>query len=212
MTDIHFLSAIKNDESVRRQIVQLIVPHLFAYISSPVRFEPADIQTAFHSDVEEALFGFHNALDCLVYLRSKGWEHDPTIHQAMENGYRKIQDALELVCAEECQAIGYAGPVSVPSVVSISGAEYVAVQVDELVPEGCFMAAPVKNGRLVRDGDGTLQPSKKSWLRIDDVLRPFDDQEGIEDFKRDFEKYWRKDLGEGLYHREYLVHLLRNIG
>ncbi|MBY3151437.1 hypothetical protein HFO56_03415 [Rhizobium laguerreae] len=213
MTDIQFLSAIKNDEKLRRSVAHSITTHLFHFIHSPVEFESDDVQAAFHGDVEDAIFQFRNALDSLVYLRSKGWAHDCRMHHAMENGQHHIQAAVEDICAERCQAIGYAGPVSVPFVVSISGSEHAAVQVDELVPEGCFMAVPLKDGRLVRDKDGILHPSKESWLKIDSVLRPFDDKDGIEEIKQDFTKYWqRTDFGEGPYHREYLIHLMRKMG
>lgn len=213
MTDIRFLSAIKNDGRLRRSIAHSVAPHLFHYIRSPVKHEPADVQSTFHKDVEDAIFQFRNALDSLVYLRSKGWEHGTSMHQVMENAHRQIEDTLENICAERYKAIGYVGPVSVPSVVSIAGSEHAAVQVVELVPEGCLMAVPLKNGKLVRDEDGTVHPSKESWLQIDAVIRPFEDNDGVEDIKQDFTKYWQKtDFGDGPYHREYLIHLMRKMG
>ncbi|MCS4089213.1 hypothetical protein [Rhizobium sp. BK176] len=213
MTDIRFLSAIKNDERLRRSIVHSISPYLFGFIRSPVEYKSADIQSAFQRDVEEAIFQFRNALDSLVYLRSKGWAHGTSMHQVMENAHRQIENTLENISAERYKAIGYAGPVSVPSVISIAGSEHAAVQVDELVPEGCFMAVPLEDGKLVRDKDGTLHPSKESWLQIDSVIRPFEDKDGIEDIKQDFTKYWQKtEFGTGPYHREYLIHLMRNMG
>jgi hypothetical protein len=213
MTDIRFLSAIKNDERLRRSLARSVTRNLFHFIRSPVKSEPDDVQAAFHRDVEQALFQFRNALDSLVYLRSKGWAHDPSVHQAMENGQREIEDAVENISADRYRTIGYTGPLPVPSVVTISGSEHAAVQVDELVQEGCFMAVPLKDGQLVRDKDGILHPSKESWLQIDAVVRPFEDKDGIEDIKQDFTKYWQKtDFGDGPYQREYLIHLMRRLG
>ena len=39
------------------------------------------------------------------------------------------------------------------------------------------MAVPLKDGKLVRDEDGTVHPSKESWLQIDAVIRPFEDND-----------------------------------
>jgi hypothetical protein len=110
-------------------------------------------------------------------------------------------------------AVAYVGPVSSSSFVSICGKEHVAVQVDALTSECCFLAVPVASGQVLRGIDGTVNPLKKSWLQIDAILRPFDDVGVIDEIKRDFQKYWRRtNFGEGPYHREYLVHLMREIG
>lgn len=211
MTEIRFLTAIKNDMGLRRYIVSSVCSHLFDFIHSPVEFESDDVQAAFAQDVRQALYQSRNPLDSLVYLRSKGWVHDPSVHQAMENGHNKITEALEKVCAERFRTIGYDGPVSDPSVVSISGSEHAAVQIGELIPEGCFMSVPLKGGLLVRDDGGGIHPRKTSWLQIDAVVRRFEDEHGIEDMKQDFTKYWRKaNFGEGPYQREYLSHFLCN--
>jgi hypothetical protein len=135
------------------------------------------------------------------------------MHQVMENAHRHIQDATEQNFADRCAAMGYNGPCPVPHVVSISGSEHVVVQVDELIPECCLLAVPATDGQLLRDKDGILHPTKESWLQIDAVLRPFDDEDSIEAIKQDFIKYWRKThFGEGPYYREYLIYKMREIG
>lgn len=203
MTAIQFLATIKNDERLRQSVLNTISQNLFEYISSPVCFEPADVQIAFHRDVKEAIFRSRSPLDSLLYLRSKGWPHGCDMHQIMESAHRHIQDATEQIFADRCAAMGYNGPCPVPCVVSISGSEHVVIQVDELIPECCLLAVPATDGQLLRDKDGIIHPTKQSWLRIDAVLRPFDDKSSIEVVKQDFIKYWRKtDFGAGPYYRE----------
>lgn len=213
MTTIQFLSTIKHDEKLRRSAASAITPTLFQYIHSPVEFEPEAVQAAFYRDIEEAVFQFRNPLDSLVYLRSKGWDHGCSMHQVMENAHRHLQELTEEIFADRCKSLKYVGPVPHPSVVSISGSDHAAVQVDELTTECCFMTVPLVNGRLLRDQDGRLHPSKESWLKIDSVLGPFEDEDGIEEIKQDFSKYWRRtDFWEGPYHREYLIYRMRELG
>lgn len=213
MTAIQFLSTIKTDEKLRRSAVHVIAQDLFHCISSPVRFEPVDVQGVFHRDIEEAVFRFRNPLDSLVYLRSKGWSHDHNMHQVMENAHRHLQEATEEIFTERCTAMGYTGPVTSPSLVSISGKDYVAVQVDDLIPECCFLAVPVADGQVQCNLNGVMSPSKKSWLHIDAIICPYIDHAVIDEIKHDFTKYWqRTDFGEGPYHRNYLIHMMRELG
>jgi hypothetical protein len=112
------------------------------------------------------------------------------MHETVEIGHRKIRDELKRIFAKRCQAVGYTGPLSVPSVIVIEGQEYAAVQVDELVPEASILAVKIVKEDFDRFRRGGLILKKKSWMQIDSVERPFDDDKLIAEMRQDFKLHW----------------------
>lgn len=194
---LKFLSAIRSDGKLRWSIASSVAETLFHYSRSPLQFEPEEAQERFHVALVQALHSSANALDSVVYLRSQGWPHDSDMHQRMEYGHRAMQRDLEDIFSERCHAVGYRGPLPEPSTVVVEGKEYAALQVDELVPECCFLAVKIVNGGFDRFSRGGLILRKRSWLKIDSIAGPFDNREVAAEIRQDFKNNWRPHAESG---------------